>query len=199
MNIIVACCKNNGIGNMGKLAWHMPMELNYFKKITTMDKKNAIVVGNNTWQRDFYNTPLPKRFNIIFTQNKKLYYTYHNGYKYINTDDQLQNIVNTNNYQDVWILGGQKIYENYLYNNNVQYLFKTKIYNYYKCDVFFPQTPEQYEKKYTSKLFNDRGIRFNINIYENQDFNPTIQIENKPTIDAYSKLIDEEWTKNHGE
>ena len=59
-NIIVAMCRNNGIGNNGKLPWHIKDDLKYFSNLTKGDGNNAIVMGNNTWKS-------------IINENKKSY------------------------------------------------------------------------------------------------------------------------------
>ena len=34
INIIVAYCKNNGIGNENSIPWYLKSELKYFKEVT---------------------------------------------------------------------------------------------------------------------------------------------------------------------
>ena len=41
MNMIVAFCKNRGIGYKNQLPWHIPNELKYFKRKTTHGKKKC--------------------------------------------------------------------------------------------------------------------------------------------------------------
>ena len=49
MNIIVACCKNFGIGFRNKLPWHLKKDLKYFKENTIGDGNAAVVMGRKTW------------------------------------------------------------------------------------------------------------------------------------------------------
>ena len=35
-NIIVACCENGGIGKDNSIPWNLKEEMQYFKKITTL-------------------------------------------------------------------------------------------------------------------------------------------------------------------
>ena len=47
--IIVAVCKNNGIGYKQDLPWKIKEDLRYFSKTTKGNGNNAIVMGKNTW------------------------------------------------------------------------------------------------------------------------------------------------------
>ena len=60
---IVAIAKNFAIGKNGKLPWHYPADLKFFKQTTT---GNAIVMGWNTWKS--IGKPLPNRLNIVLTR-----------------------------------------------------------------------------------------------------------------------------------
>jgi dihydrofolate reductase len=64
---IVAVAKNNAIGKDGKLPWHYPADLKFFKKTTT---GNAIVMGFNTWRA--IGRPLPNRLNIVLSRSAQL-------------------------------------------------------------------------------------------------------------------------------
>ena len=45
MNIVVAACKNKGIGINNKLPWSLTRDLKYFKFLTQSHGNNAIVMG----------------------------------------------------------------------------------------------------------------------------------------------------------
>jgi len=75
LNLIVAMCKNNGIGVDNKIPWRISEDMNYFSKKTSGDyeaniKKNAVIMGRNTWESlPKKYKPLPNRFNIVLTKN----------------------------------------------------------------------------------------------------------------------------------
>lgn len=48
MNMIVAFCKNRGIGYKNRLPWNIPNEIKYFKKKTSNGDNNVVVMGRNT-------------------------------------------------------------------------------------------------------------------------------------------------------
>ena len=55
------------IGKGGKLPWHLPEDLAFFKRTTT---GHAIIMGRKTW--DEVGRPLPKRRNIVVTRQPSL-------------------------------------------------------------------------------------------------------------------------------
>ncbi len=64
---IVAIAKNFAIGKDGKLPWHYPADLKFFKQTTT---GNTIVMGWNTWAS--IGKPLPNRLNIILSRKGRI-------------------------------------------------------------------------------------------------------------------------------
>lgn len=64
---IIAIAKNFAIGQDGKLPWHYPADLKFFKQMTT---GNAIVMGRKTFES--IGKPLPKRLNIVLSRTAAL-------------------------------------------------------------------------------------------------------------------------------
>lgn len=64
---IVAIAQNFAIGRDGKLPWHYPADLKFFKETTL---NNAIVMGFNTWMA--IGKPLPKRLNIVLSRSNSV-------------------------------------------------------------------------------------------------------------------------------
>lgn len=100
---IVAIAENFAIGRDGKLPWHYPADLRFFKR-TTLGK--AIVMGRKTW--DSIGLPLPKRLNIVISR----------GVDSIRHDDCLvvrekAQIASLSEYlkDDLFIIGGASVYE----------------------------------------------------------------------------------------
>jgi dihydrofolate reductase len=100
---IVAISKNFAIGRDGKLPWHYPSDLKFFKQTTT---GNAIVMGWNTWKS--IGKPLPNRTNIVLSRTAEL-------------DDKpdvmlFRSMLDVFNFAeefdgDVFIIGGAKTYK----------------------------------------------------------------------------------------
>jgi dihydrofolate reductase len=64
---IVAIAKNFAIGRGGKLPWHYPADLKFFKETTT---DHSVVMGANTWRA--IGKPLPRRLNVVLTRSDDL-------------------------------------------------------------------------------------------------------------------------------
>ena len=88
VTLIVAATTNNGIGQVGKLPWRLPREMQYFARVTTGQdgtpggegKRNAVIMGRATWEsipRRF--RPLPGRINFVVSQQAE--YDLHVGGK----------------------------------------------------------------------------------------------------------------------
>lgn len=65
--IIVAVAKNNVIGRDGTLPWHLPSDLQHFKK-TTMGY--PLIMGRKTYES--IGRPLPGRDNVVLTRDLEL-------------------------------------------------------------------------------------------------------------------------------
>ncbi|MBV1787909.1 dihydrofolate reductase [Marinobacterium sp. D7] len=62
--VIVAQAENRVIGNQNRLPWHLPEDLQYFKRVT-MGK--PIIMGRKTFES--IGRPLPGRCNIVITRD----------------------------------------------------------------------------------------------------------------------------------
>ena len=100
---IVAISKNFAIGRDGKLPWHYPSDLKFFKQTTT---GNAIVMGWNTWKS--IGKPLPDRTNIVLGRTAEL--DDKPGVKLVRSMIDVINF--TEEFDgDVFIIGGAKTYQ----------------------------------------------------------------------------------------
>ena len=78
--VVAYSFKERGIGNQGKLAWHIPEDMAHFKQITTsnsgitdkFDLYNIVVMGRKTWESipPRYR-PLERRFNVVLSNNQE--------------------------------------------------------------------------------------------------------------------------------
>lgn len=99
---IVAISKNYAIGKGGKLPWHYPADLKFFKETTT---GNAIVMGANTWRS--IGKPLPNRLNIVLSRSGKI--DTPPDVMELSTREEVVALSELLN-KDVFIIGGAKTY-----------------------------------------------------------------------------------------
>lgn len=103
---IVAVAENNAIGKDGKLPWHFPADLKFFKETTT---GHAIVMGFNTWRA--IGKPLPNRLNIVLSRSAQL--EDDANLLFLRSKDQ---VIKLSEYLkcDVFIIGGAKTYAEFV-------------------------------------------------------------------------------------
>lgn len=164
MNIVVAVCKNKGIGFKNRLPWTLKNEMNYFKHLTIGKGNNAVIMGKNTWL-DF-SRALPKRKNFVLSNKIR---------KNIGAKDFhfINNLIGFeyNKYDDVWAIGGQNMYESVLEMNLVKHIFITEIEEDFECDTYFPDISKNFKHIYKSKQFVENNIKYNMNIYSPKLYN----------------------------
>ena len=105
-SIIVAYASNYVIGKDGKLPWHIPADLKYFKELTY---GSPIIMGRKTFES--IGRPLPGRHNIIITRNSE--YVCDSCVVVFDIQGALKeanNFAKENSRGDIFIIGGAEIY-----------------------------------------------------------------------------------------
>lgn len=129
-SIIVAVGENNAIGKDGDLLWHIREDMLHFKNTT---KNHPVLMGRKTWE-SLQIRPLPKRHNIIITQNKN--FSFNDNVTILHSIKEAKEIQDLDS--EVFIIGGGSIYREFMPLTNKIYL--TKVYkSYEEADTFFPE------------------------------------------------------------
>lgn len=130
--MIAAMSENRVIGKDNKLPWHFPDELKYFKKITT---GKPIIMGRKTFE-SMGSRPLPNRLNIVLTKDKTFTldnFTQEQCRVAYSLEEALQS---AGSCEEVMIIGGAKIYEQFL--SKASRLYLTIVHTNIEGDAFFP-------------------------------------------------------------
>jgi dihydrofolate reductase len=140
LNVIVAHCKNRGIGINNTIPWKSYNDLKIFKKLTIGDGNNAVIMGRKTWEslpEKF--RPLPDRINIVLSKTldkcegavvkKSLF----GSMEYC----KINNI-------NGWVIGGSSLYKEVIFGEMGSTVYVTDIVNDFKCDTFFTELPQKY-------------------------------------------------------
>ena len=127
ISLIAAFAEERVIGKNGKIPWTLKEDLKHFRNKT---EGCSVVMGRKTYES--IGGPLPNRLNIVMTRNpKKL-----EGVKEVTNKEEALEIASS--YSDeVFVIGGEKIYEEFLPMATKMYL--TKIDIKVKGDSFFPK------------------------------------------------------------
>lgn len=131
LSAIVAMDKNRVIGYQNQMPWHLPADLQHFKRITL---GHPIIMGCNTY--DSLGKPLPGRLNIVITRRELIA---PEEVKVVNSLEAALNLVR--DVPEVFIIGGQQIFQQSL--ALVQRLYLTQIEHEFPGDTFFPLLEEK--------------------------------------------------------
>ena len=118
INAIVAVDIADGIAKYGKIPWHNKEDFKLFKKLTTGNGNNVVVMGRKTFE-SLPNGELPGRDNIILTRS---------GFSI----DEIEGL--DSKYDDVWIIGGESIYRQVFAISLPVLIYVSRMHKVYDCD-----------------------------------------------------------------
>lgn len=113
MELIVAKNNNNVIGDKGKMLWHIPGDLNYFRSVT---ENQIIIMGRKTFE-SLPNGHLPERINIVLTREADKWKDKETNQLYFTDLDNYETLVNKlvqDTHKRVIVIGGSEIYKLFL-------------------------------------------------------------------------------------
>ena len=127
ISIVVAMDTKGVIGRDNGLPWHLPADLQHFKR-TTMGK--PILMGRKT--HESIGRPLPGRTNIVITRDT--------GYRaegcvVVNSIDAALEAAGEQ--EEIMVIGGAEFYRQVLPRTDTIYL--TRIHEIFTGDTFFPE------------------------------------------------------------
>lgn len=194
VNCILCTDNKNGISLNNTIPWHISDEYKYFNKITTKcespnpNTKNALIMGRHTFDSlqtySIHKMILSNRYNYVLS-SKKLDFEDECLLQFDNIASIMQDISNKikeNKIEKIFIIGGKNLYEHFVSNNLVKYIYLSKINEDYNCDnmvnldiknytLVSEQTLSLYDK---NKLDNGIYINCNCNVtflkYENKNY-----------------------------
>ena len=165
-NIIVACCKNRGIGINNRIPWRIKEDLSYFKNLTKGNGWNSVIMGRKTWESlPVERRPLDKRENIVLskTMNNE------EGCFVIRKPDVIPVFCRNRNYQENWVIGGSEIYYLFINMGIVDRIFITEVEKEFDCDVFLNDIEKGYILESEDKreiLLENRYSEINYKVYK---------------------------------
>lgn len=127
LSAIVAMTPDRVIGRNGKLPWHLPADLAFFKRTTL---GHAIVMGRKTW--DSIGRPLPKRRNLVLTRDRTCHAE---GAEVFHSPEDLPGLLGEHS-RKVFIIGGAEIYAAFL--PRLDELIVTHLLANHPGDTYFP-------------------------------------------------------------
>jgi dihydrofolate reductase len=172
--MIAAIDNTMGIGKCGYIPWNISQDLVNFKNLT---EGYTVIMGRKT----YYSIPprfrpLKNRHNIVISDSPHLY---RDNFASFMTMGEVENYLDENTEDKIFIIGGENIYKHFLYRCDTLYL--TEINKNYDCDTFFPRSKDNFKKNWESPPYWSipEGCYFTYNVYKKL----------KTTIDNRSKRI----------
>lgn len=154
ISLIVAHDKNRVIGYENKMPWHLPGDLQYFKKVT-MGK--PVIMGRKTFES--IGRPLPGRRNIIITRNPD--YSAE-GIEVVGSVDEALALVS--DVEEIMIIGGEQIFTQCL--PLADRLYITIIHHEFEGDTYFPTYEGWHLVSSEDALTAPEGYTYQYCVYE---------------------------------
>lgn len=160
MNAVVSVDKNWGIGIQNDLLFHVPKDMRYFKRMTI---GKIVVMGEKTFFSLPNQKPLKDRNNIVLSDNPKLAT---DSATVCNSLNELLLVLRTCKTDEIFIIGGQAIYELMLPYCSVVYV--TQFCAQAKADKQFPNLSKskEWELVEQSAPSQDERLIFTFNKYK---------------------------------
>ena len=158
-SIIAAIGKNNELGKNNDLIFHLKKDLVFFKKTTTGHK---VVMGRKTYMT--IGKPLPNRENIVVSHIKL---SLPDCVEEIN---DLESFIekNKDSNEEIFIIGGARIYEEFLPFSNTLYLTEVDASDP-EAEVFFPNFERGAYSRQELLSTSENSINFKIIKYIRKD------------------------------
>jgi dihydrofolate reductase len=150
ISFIVAMDKNRVIGNKNRLPWHLPADLQYFKRVTM---GHPVIMGRKTYES--IGRPLPGRENIILTRDEN--YTV-DGCTVLHSVSDIKELEKQNN-DELFVIGGAEIFKETFTIANRLYI--TMIEEEFEGDTYFPN----FDKNEWVLVSKEKGPRDEKNPY----------------------------------
>jgi dihydrofolate reductase/thymidylate synthase len=186
INVPISCVlvtdSANGISKNGVIPWKITEDLKYFKKVTSplnSGDKSVIIMGRNTWDTiPSTIKPLKDRINVVISTtltedftNSNLIFC-HDVDKVISYFNNLQE--KNNVYSQLFIIGGKKLYDQFLNSPNVKCVYLTKIKKDYDTDLKVNFIEDNFElleenKQNVTDANTGEQVDISFNIYLRKD------------------------------
>lgn len=157
---IVAASTNHVISKEGKMPWHLPEDLKFFKDQTWGHK---LIMGRKTFES--LKKPLEKRLNLIVTRQKNYKpFTDKNVLFFPSIEKALLHAQLKNQHyinDRVFIIGGGEIYAQTL--DLIDEIYLTRVDKNFEGDVFYPIIDQLKFKKISEKKaknFDSQPIKY---------------------------------------
>jgi dihydrofolate reductase len=146
ISLIAAVASNGVIGKDNKLPWHLPADLQFFKKTTL---GNPIIMGRKNFES--IGRALPGRTNIILTRNEN--FKIPEGCQKAHSLKTAFDIAEKTVASECFVIGGAEIYKEAL--PFCQKLYITRVHGIFEGDAFMPELGNEFRRVSCETHFKD--------------------------------------------
>ena len=146
ISLIAAVSENGVIGKDNKLPWHLPADLQFFKKTTI---NHPIIMGRKNFES--IGRALPGRTNIILTRNQN--FKVPEGCIKVHELKAAFDIAEKTATNECFVIGGTEIYKEAL--PFCQKLYITRVHGIFEGDVFMPEFGNEFRRVSCETHFKD--------------------------------------------
>lgn len=151
--LVVAVAANGIIGRAGRLPWHLPEDLAWFKQVTL---GKAMVMGRATW--DSIGRPLPGRDSVVLTRQAGWHAE--GAHAAHSLDDALALAARLRPSEEIAVIGGARVFADALPRAGRIYWSEVK--GEYEGDALFPP----FDRSGWREAWRDDGERVNFVVLE---------------------------------
>ena len=153
ISMIAAVGRNNELGKDNDLIFHFKSDMKFFRETTT---GSTVVMGRKT----FESLPkvLPNRRNIVISRNEDL------RIEGAEVCQSVEEAIELCGNDDIFIIGGGKIYEEFLKYADKLYLTEIDA-QCPEADTFFPEFDKSQWKREVLAEHNENGVDFQHILY----------------------------------
>lgn len=166
-SIVIAVDSERGIWRDGTLAWNIPEDMKFFKKITLETQKdhrqNAVIMGRKTWEsipEKF--RPLPGRLNCVLSSKygKTPEKISENSYGFWDMDVCKTFLSKRKDIEKVFVIWGSYLYNLVLDDPCLETIYLTRVYDNFDCDVFFSPIPYNFHEAQKSEKKSHKWLEY---------------------------------------
>jgi dihydrofolate reductase len=163
LSVILAVADNGVLGKNNALPWHLPEDLQYFKRVTL---GKPIVMGRKTFES--IGRPLPGRTNIVVSRTP--------GYCALGVEvipslpeaiELAASIAGADGQQELMVIGGAAIYAVAI--PLAQRLYITEIHSSPEGDVYLPEVDWNEWQEMSREYHSAEALSYSFVIYERAD------------------------------
>jgi dihydrofolate reductase len=153
--LVVAIAKNRAIGLNNQMPWHLPEDLQHFKKTTF---GHTLIMGRKTFES--IGKPLPGRRTIVLTRDSTWR---HDGCETANSLAQALQLAAATSERHPFIVGGANVYEQAMKEGLVDLMVVTEIAIEPNADAFFPEINQlQWSETSREQFESKTGLKYSI-------------------------------------